>query len=597
MADFVISTSSNAQQNLAGSDYGVILPGAYLMTDGFDAITGIGSPSLEVDGSVYAMSAISYALDFDGSALSMYVGADGLVSGPQGSAIRSEVTTITRLTNEGTIRARTIAIEHSSDSSFAGDAEIVNTGTITAGSHAMVFDARGGDINLSNNGLIAGTSMTGITISAAVSLRFENAGTLSGETYAISSAMTTGSSVILRNTGTINGRVDLGNSDTTVYNSGEIFGQSQLGMQFGWDEDELVNTGYITGAINMGAGINTLDNSGVIEGLIQLAMDTTGAPIQGIGQFQNTGTVIGNVTGGNQDDRIYSTGVINGTVVLNDGNDLYDGRGGVMTRYLRGGEGNDTIMAGALGEQHNGEGGDDLILGNVGNDSLYGNNGFDTVLGGAGDDIIDAGANNDSVGGGTGNDTIYGMGGNDTIYGFEGRDTIEGNDGSDLLHGGADADSVVGGGGNDTMYGGDGDDTMGGGDAADLVYGGNGDDSLLGWVANDTLYGNAGHDTLNGQAGADVLNGGWGDDLLTGGTEADVFVFIVQNGIDVVTDFENNTDLIDLTAFHTSFGAMSGAISDFNGGALIDFAMMGGSGSAWIQGTPAGFLNNNDFIF
>lgn len=63
------------------------------------------------------------------------------------------------------------------------------------------------------------------------------------------------------------------------------------------------------------------------------------------------------------------------------------------------------------------------------------------------------------------------------------------------------------------------------------------------------ITGNAGQNTLYGYGAIDVINGGRGDDLLYGGTHADTFVFATKSGHDVIGDFQNGTDTIDLTRY------------------------------------------------
>jgi Ca2+-binding RTX toxin-like protein len=65
--------------------------------------------------------------------------------------------------------------------------------------------------------------------------------------------------------------------------------------------------------------------------------------------------------------------------------------------------------------------------------------------------------------------------------------------------------------------------------------------------AANRINGNAGQNTLYGYGGIDVINGGRGDDLLYGGNHADTFVFTTGSGHDVIADFQNGTDTIDLT--------------------------------------------------
>src|SRR5262249_3315078 len=108
-------------------------------------------------------------------------------------------------------------------------------------------------------------------------------------------------------------------------------------------------------------------------------------------------------------------------------------------------------------------------------------------------------------------------------------------------------------------------------DGNDFLDGEGGDDFLYGNGGNDELLGGPGYALLDGGAGNDILYGGPGDDTLTGGTGRDVFVFAPSDaGNDVITDFESKGnagtggprddpgpgDVIDLSAFHTSFRAL-----------------------------------------
>jgi len=77
---------------------------------------------------------------------------------------------------------------------------------------------------------------------------------------------------------------------------------------------------------------------------------------------------------------------------------------------------------------------------------------------------------------------------------------------------------------------------------------------------NDSVQGGSGDDTLNGGSGNDTVDGGAGADTLSGGFEADVFV--VDDGCDLITDFDVfsgvgdaltfNNDFVDLTAFYNA---------------------------------------------
>jgi Ca2+-binding RTX toxin-like protein len=77
-----------------------------------------------------------------------------------------------------------------------------------------------------------------------------------------------------------------------------------------------------------------------------------------------------------------------------------------------------------------------------------------------------------------------------------------------------------------------------------------------GGADNDTINGGAGNDTLKGDGGADILIGGVGKDQLFGGDGDDVFRFATLadsqigsdgNQMDVIRDFVQGSDKIDLS--------------------------------------------------
>ncbi|MBC6981706.1 hypothetical protein [Caulobacter sp. 17J80-11] len=158
-------------------------------------------------------------------------------------------------------------------------------------------------------------------------------------------------------------------------------------------------------------------------------------------------------------------------------------------------------------------------------------------------------------------------GGNDVYDGAAGLQSgggIYAGDGNDVVRAGAGAQELFGGAGDDLLAGGAGDDLLDGGagfDIADYTAAdGNltislaiesqdvgadlGTDRLVGI---EGLFGGRGADRLTGSGGADLLAGGLGDDVLTGGAGADRFMFKLDGGNDVVTDFQVGVDVIDLS--------------------------------------------------
>ncbi len=194
----------------------------------------------------------------------------------------------------------------------------------------------------------------------------------------------------------------------------------------------------------------------------------------------------------------------------------------------------------------------DLVIAGSGDDLLNMGNGDDLVRAGKGNDTLRGGNGNDALVGGAGNDLVLGGAGRDSLAGLAGDDTLKGGGMRDLLAGGKGNDKMLGQAGNDAMAGGDGRDLLKGGAGNDVMAGDAGNDRLAGQRGADVLMGGDGKDTLNGGAGDDSLQGGKGDDRLVGGAGADIFIFDPQAGNDVIADFEDTTDLIDVKALGLS---------------------------------------------
>ncbi len=145
-------------------------------------------------------------------------------------------------------------------------------------------------------------------------------------------------------------------------------------------------------------------------------------------------------------------------------------------------------------------------------------------------------------------DVLKGYEGNDVLNGYEGDDILRAGQGDDTLNGGAGDDRLIGKAGADTLNGEDGDDLLEGGDGNDLMFGGSGADTLIGGKGDDSLSGGDGDDVLKGSKGGDTLEGGAGDDMLYGGKGTDVFVFAGASGFDVIKDFKDGKDKLDLSA-------------------------------------------------
>lgn len=130
------------------------------------------------------------------------------------------------------------------------------------------------------------------------------------------------------------------------------------------------------------------------------------------------------------------------------------------------------------------------------------------------------------------------------------------------------------------------------GTGAVVVHGGQGAD----WIA-------AGHGSavLFGGGGDDVLFGGSADDTLAGNRGADRFVIDLDNGDDLIRDFEAGADVIDLRALdlRPAEGEALLATATSAAGAnavLLDLAPLGGNGTVLIRGI-ADTLEPEDVLF
>ena len=165
---------------------------------------------------------------------------------------------------------------------------------------------------------------------------------------------------------------------------------------------------------------------------------------------------------------------------------------------IDGGDGNDTIVGGDLGND---------LLGGDGNDTLVGGKLDDWLLGGSGNDRLFAGAANYQFTDGNATATAA------ALAMTSNGDLLDGGDGDDVLYGSAGSDWLRGGSGNDILYGGAGADILDGGTGNDR--GPNGEAHLLGGSGTDQYlfgYGD-GSDVLFDEADNNASPGATGDSL------------------------------------------------------------------------------------
>ena len=277
---------------------------------------------------------------------------------------------------------------------------------------------------------------------------------------------------------------------------------------------------------------------------------------------------------------------------------------------LEGGEGKDELQGGD---------GDDLLLGGDDDDVLEGGRGFDRLDGGAGTDTVSFASSGEGI---TVNlvfndQTIINI---ENVIGSDYLDSIRGDSGENDLYGRGGDDELNGGAGNDRLFGEDGDDQLWGLSGADRLDGGDGMDIVVYWSSDaavtvdledgtgqgghaegdvivnvENLWGSDHNDVLSGDARSNRLYGSRGNDILEGRGGADRFIFEHSNGDDIILDFTDNEDLIDLSAIGLS-GYDELTLSSDSNGVTIDMTTSGG-GSILLENFDIANLDALDFIF
>jgi Ca2+-binding RTX toxin-like protein len=206
------------------------------------------------------------------------------------------------------------------------------------------------------------------------------------------------------------------------------------------------------------------------------------------------------------------------------------------------------------------------------------------LVGGAGADVMNVNSLLGSVSGGNINNEVYGGAGNDVVIltagVMEGTDIelatnyAQGDQGDDAIFasGIGDADDylinqILGGAGNDIIVA--------------RTEGGYGESYIAGGIGNDVLQVIGGfYNELYGEDGTDALVGGNGIDIMSGGADADLFFIGLDNGADVITDFQVGSDTLVLTD-EQAIDSLASTGQD----TLVTFA---DGGSVLLQGVTIG---------
>lgn len=142
----------------------------------------------------------------------------------------------------------------------------------------------------------------------------------------------------------------------------------------------------------------------------------------------------------------------------------------------------------------------------------------------------------------------------------------------------------------------------------DTLPGGNGNDRLFDEVAKvaslsdvrggaDTLLGDNGNDTLPGQTGNDQLLGGAGVDTPDGGAGRDTFVLGPLSGRDIVRDYADGEDKLDV-ASNATFADLAITRTDADrDGQRDDASIVLLNQTILVLNTAIGQLDATDFLF
>lgn len=273
-------------------------------------------------------------------------------------------------------------------------------GRILSDEIAVYFDGTGSSIE--NNGIIRSAANYGVYCFTGAGLDLTNNGKLIAEEDAAI-------------------RVDE-SQDFTIRNNGLLASHAVDSAAFAVSAAPTVR-----GLLVNGVG-------GRIEGRIEIDFNSTGdVTVINRGVIVAEGSSIALAAG---DDRLVNRGEITGQILLYDGDDIVDLRGGkLVDARIDGGDGNDTYIIDGSGLdifEYANDGKDTIKttrsfgLGNLASDSIE----ILTALGRKNISLVGNDLAN-TLNGNSGNNTLSGGGGNDILAGFGGNDTLIGGAGAD----------------------------------------------------------------------------------------------------------------------------------------------------------------------
>ena len=221
----------------------------------------------------------------------------------------------------------------------------------------------------------------------------------------------------------------------------------------------------------------------------------------------------------------------------------------------------ENLIGSDFDDTFSGTGGRNVFIGGAGADQIFGGGSVDTMSYAGSDAGVSVSLfNNTASGGHATGDQLFSI---ENLTGSDFADVLSGDANANTFEGGAGADQIFGGFSADTAsYAGSDagvsvalfNNTASGGHAAgdqlfsiENLTGSDFDDVLSGTGGRNLLIGGDGDDQIFGGGRGDTIDGGAGNDTLAGGSGPDQFVFGEGSGQDNVLDFEDGTDLVQLT--------------------------------------------------
>lgn len=363
----------------AAGDSLTVLPGATLASTGSAAVSGLTQNNISLN--VLGTVSTSAYLAFFGSNPLINIGTTGTLISSQRSSSAGAITL------------------------YGGGGVLINEGLISSSGNIGVLSE--GTNSIINSGTIAGSSGVFIGLVGATGDSFVNSGLVTANTF------------------------NDANEDYRLNNAVIAEGANSIITNLAEGELIAVSTEGAGISVQGTANGTVVSNAGLVHSNQFWGVDFGFLSVGNTAKLTNTGTIEGGdgaFRGSNQVDTVMNRGLMQGDVMMQSGNDVFDNRDGIIIGNWFGGVGAD-YYRGAFDADVSG-----MVLGEAGNDTLFG---------GRTDDQLNGGSENDLVQGGGGDDLLIGDIGLDSLLGGAGDDTLTGSGSVDRLTGGAGVDVFV----------------------------------------------------------------------------------------------------------------------------------------------------------